>query len=159
MKIFNLPNRTKLFVHSNVIEVMSEYTQISDKLHESGGFLAGYQNSKTNSIIIDDLTTPFKGDKHSRIMFQIKDREHYEALARFKKNKSFFVGTWHTHPSEYAQYSKIDYEDWIKSLMSDVPAADFYIFIIVARKELAVWVGYPDSKEIIRTTEIIDDYL
>lgn len=154
MKIYHLPNNTRLFIHSNVIETMSKYMQIFDSWHESGGFLAGYQNLKTNSIIIDDLTTPYENDWHSRIMFQIKDPKHYETLAKFKKSKSFFIGTWHTHPSDYANYSTTDSIDWIKSLMSDIPAADYYVFVIIARKEIGVWIGVSGTEEIFRVDEI-----
>lgn len=155
MKIYRLPNNTKLYIHSDVIETMNKFIQISDNCHENGGFIVGYQNFRTNSIIIDDLTTPYENDTYSKVMFQIKDPKHYEALVRFKKSNSFFIGTWHTHPDEFAHYSKIDYEDWNKSLMIDTPAADYYVFIIVARKELAVWAGYPNKGEITRINEIM----
>ena len=153
LKKFVLPNSNKLIIHTNVLELFSFYRQSSLADSESGGFLLGYQNLNTNSIIIDDLSLPQKRDLKSPIRFFIKDNGHKEKIQHAEKRGSFFLGTWHTHPQDFVSPSIIDMTDWKKSIKKEKPAADFMVFMIVGRQEIGVWIGDKEQKKIIRIRE------
>lgn len=90
LKKFVLPSRNNLIIHTNVLEVFSFYRQRSLTDSESGGFLLGYQNLTTNSIIIDDLSVPQKKDFKNPIRFIIRDSGHKKKSNRLKREDLFF---------------------------------------------------------------------
>ena len=153
LKKFVLPSRNNLIIHTNVLEVFSFYRQRSLTDSESGGFLLGYQNLTTNSIIIDDLSVPQKKDFKNPIRFIIRDSGHKKKIQQAQKRGSFFLGTWHTHPQDFVSPSFIDISDWKESIKEEKPAADFMVFVIVGRQEFGVWVGDNEQKKIIRIRE------
>lgn len=154
ISMYLLPNGKNLYIHTKVKAIFSNYIQIHSKSHESGGFILGYENVKTGSIIIDELTVPQKKDTHSRYRFSIKDKQHFIDMNNFRKKESFFLGTWHTHPQDRITPSFIDWIDWKASMRNESPAALYMIFIIVGRQEIAVWAGNRQTKKIIRIKEV-----
>lgn len=136
-----LPDGHQLIIHAYVVNILLNHIQSKNIDYESGGFLVGYENRKTDSIIIEDITFPKKGDHKSRISFVLKDKEHFHLLEKAKKYGSFFLGTWHTHPQDFVAPSFIDWIDWKKSVNKEQSASRYMIFMIVGRKEIGIWCG------------------
>lgn len=134
-----LPDGKKLIVHAPVVDTLLTYTQRKISDSESGGFLLGYENSKNKSVIIESLTIPQSKDNKSRIHFTINDSKHIFFLENAQLDKSFFLGTWHTHPQDYVIPSVADWIDWKKSIKNERPGARYMLFIIVGRMEIGVW--------------------
>ncbi|HGS8649074.1 TPA: Mov34/MPN/PAD-1 family protein [Enterococcus faecalis] len=134
-----LPDGNELIIHAQVINTLLSHTQKKFSDPESGGFLLGYENKKSSSIIVEDVTIPQKEDRKSSTHFMIKDNAHINFLEKAEVEKSFFLGTWHTHPQDYVTPSITDWRDWKKSRKKERPGARYMIFIIVGRKEIGVW--------------------
>lgn len=146
IKKFKLPNKSTLIVHVNVLHQFEKYRQAEKYTPESGGFLLGYQNSNNDSILLDNITLPQSEDNQGLVSFLLNDKKHFQKLDEFRKEGSYFIGTWHTHPQDFVNPSLTDRNDWKKSIKHEKSAADFMIFIIVGRKEIGVWVGNENQK-------------
>lgn len=154
LKKYKLPNKKLLFIHVNALIILHNHIQSSLDDTEAGGFLLGYENKNTGSIIIDNLTIPQKKDKRFRNRFLLKDKNHIRLIKEAAKKESYFLGTWHTHPTDYVSPSLLDKYDWKKSIWKESPAATFMLFIIIGRKEIGVWVGETKTKKIKRIKEV-----
>lgn len=134
-----LPDGTDLIIHAQVVDTFLHHTQKNSNDPESGGFLLGYENSRTSSIVVENITLPQGDDRKSSTYFLLRDSKHISFLEKSKIEKSFFLGSWHTHPEDNATPSIIDWKDWKKSRKNERPGSRYMVFIIVGRKEIGVW--------------------
>ncbi|MCP9313967.1 Mov34/MPN/PAD-1 family protein [Liquorilactobacillus satsumensis] len=146
LKKYKLPNGKNLIVNVNVLNELFCFRQLKCLANESGGFLIGYEDLYSQSIIIEDITKPQINDLRSNTSFLIRDRNHFERINKAATNDSFFIGTWHTHPQEVVRPSGIDIIDWKKSLVEEIPGASYMIFIIVGRRNIKAWAGKKGQK-------------
>lgn len=153
MLIFSLPNNKKLYISECVLKNFKEYIQVRGTDSESGGFLVGYQNMHSDSIIVENISVPQKHDEAGPTYFILKDQEHFEELAKFEANQSYLLGTWHTHLPQLYNYSSIDHKDWLSSLDDEITAGDYYIYIILVGTEIRVWAGDKINKIIHQLNE------
>lgn len=134
-----LPDGNDLIIHAKVVNTFLNHIQKNSNDPESGGFLLGYENSRNNSIVIENITLPQENDRKSSIYFLLRDSKHISFIEKAKIEKSFFLGSWHTHPEDNITPSVTDWEDWKKSRKKERPGARYMVFIIVGRKEIGVW--------------------
>jgi integrative and conjugative element protein (TIGR02256 family) len=108
---------------------------------EAGGALLGRHLLDTKDIVVDEVTTPQKGDRRSRFGF-FRSQQHSEvARARWLEEQMSiaYLGLWHTHPEPSPSPSAIDKRDWEKALRSDVYEGDQLFFPIVGTTLIRVW--------------------
>ena len=94
----NLPNGKVVDVLNTVLDEISKWIQDDNMKQESGGYIVGYQHRESGNITLESVSHPFTLDIKSRVYFGIRDPRHKLFLRRSKKNKSYYMGVWHTHP-------------------------------------------------------------
>lgn len=148
-----LPNKKTVDILPNVLSEISKWVQTETNASEAGGFLVGYEDSKSKNISLDDLSHPFPLDIRNRIRFDIVDPKHKFFLIRAKANKSYYMGVWHTHPQTIPEPSNIDWNDWHDTLNVDQTACEYIFFMIAGTEGARVWVGDFNTKKIVEIYE------
>lgn len=148
-----LPNKKVLDINTQVLEQISKYTQNEICSNESGGLLVGYTHKKSMNIIIETVTEPQLKDLKSRISFKRKDPRHFALLNFFKKKKSDYLGTWHTHPQDVPYPSRVDILDWKDCLLKERTKNGYILFLIWGRNEFKIWAGDLNTKMIFELDE------
>lgn len=152
-KKFKLPNGKIVDILSDIFIKMKKWTQEESDRLEAGGYVVGYKHLVTGNITLEDISEPYIWDKRNRIYFKMKDFRHKLFLARKKNQKSFYMGTWHTHPQRIPEPSSIDWENWYGSLEVDRTGCEYMFFIIEGMHEIRIWVGDLQSRTIIEISE------
>lgn len=83
----------------------------------------------------------------------MNDLKHKNYLLNQQKNKSYYMGVWHTHPQNDPIPSSVDWNDWNETLKTDKTACEYVFFIIAGISSIRVWVGEFETNEI---TEIFE---
>ncbi len=125
------------------LETIQRYVQNDPVRHEFGGVLLGRHIIATCDIIVDHVTTPLPGDRHSRFHFFRARRRHQEAIDdawRQSGGTRTYLGEWHTHPETVPVPSLVDRLEWQRKLMFD-EFSDAIFFVIVGTETLCVWEG------------------
>lgn len=148
-----LPNGKTVDILPDVLAEISKWLQTEANASEAGGFLVGYEDSKSKNISLDGLTHPYPLDTRNRIRFNIVDPKHKFFLFRAKAHKSYYMGVWHTHPQTIPEPSDIDWKDWHETLNVDKTACEYVSFLIAGTEGARVWVGDFKTKKI---TEIFE---
>ena len=136
-----LPNNKVVDILSSVLSEMYQWIQDSDEKLESGGYIVGYKHEKTGHISLEMVSHPYMLDIRNRVRFNMKDPKHMIFLKKAERNKSYYMGVWHTHPQDVPSPSSIDWEDWKDSLKKEKSGCEYIFFIIVGIKERRIWVG------------------
>lgn len=137
---FSLPNHRTLIIQPKVILEIKNYLQKSSASVESGGYLIGYQSSRTQNITLEDITfSPM--DTGTRIGIRIQKKWHKFILSRFRRQRSYYMGTWHTHPSSMPHPSEKDLLDWDKSLRYESTGTSYMFFLIAGTYSWNLWIG------------------
>ena len=136
-----LPNGKTADVLSSVLDEISNWTQDECDKPESGGYIVGYQHKITGNITLEAVSHPYKLDNRDRIHFNIRDPRHDSFLKNSKKQKSYYLGTWHTHPQKYPVPSSIDWNDWNETLHSEITGSKYAFFIIAGTTNWRMWIG------------------
>ncbi len=148
-----LPNGKVVDVLSDVVEEISRWLQFGQDEPESGGYILGYQHGATNNITLEFVTTPQSKDIRNRIRCVLRDFLHLNIIKLARKNKSYYMGVWHTHPQTTPVPSSIDWDDWNKTLIEDKTGCEYAFFIIVGTINFRIWVGNFEDNSI---TEIFE---
>jgi integrative and conjugative element protein (TIGR02256 family) len=149
----NLPNGKVVDVLNTVLDEISKWIQDDNMKPESGGYIVGYQHSESGNITLESVSHPFTLDIKSRVYFGIRDPRHKLFLRRSKKNKSYYMGVWHTHPQNVPIPSSIDWDDWKKTLQTDRTGSEYVFYIIAGTEQWRMWVGNMASGEIVEGVE------
>lgn len=136
-----LPDGKVVDVLSPVVEEIRRWIQDDQSIPESGGFIVGYQHMGTGNVSLEAISPPYPLDIRNRIRFYIKDPRHQLFLNRARRNKSYYMGVWHTHPQEIPVPSEIDWEDWRETMKTDQTGCKYVFFAIVGTAEWRLWVG------------------
>ena len=150
---FKLPSGKCVDVLSEVFDEIGKYLQNDYNKPESGGYIIGYKHKEDANITLEKITAPQMKDCKSRVMFKIKDKIHNIILKQELKNKSYYMGVWHTHPEESPSPSMTDLKDWVDTLYVDKTGCEYAFFIIAGTKEFRIWIGDFKSKKIIEIYE------
>jgi integrative and conjugative element protein (TIGR02256 family) len=108
---------------------------------EAGGALLGRHLLDSKDIVVDEVTTPQKGDRRSRFSF-FRSQQHGEvARERWLEEQMSmaYLGLWHTHPESCPTPSNTDIRDWEKAIKADVFEGDRLFFPIVGHTLIRVW--------------------
>ena len=136
-----LPNGKVVDLLSPFLEEISKWIQNSPEKPESGGYIVGYKHKRTGNISIEAASHPYSKDIRSRVRFNIRDSRHKMLLKKYEKEKSYYMGVWHTHPQEFPIPSLIDWDDWRKTIREDRTGCEYVFFVIVGTEEFRVWIG------------------
>ena len=137
----DLPNGKVVDVLSAVIDEMHKWIQDEANKPESGGYIVGYQHKDTGNISLESVSKPGKKDLQSRIFFGIRDPIHSLFLKKDKRQKSYYMGVWHTHPQTNPIPSNIDWDDWNETLRLDKSGSQFIFFVITGTEYWRMWIG------------------
>lgn len=119
------------------------YMKCYDYGIESGGILVGILKPTYNSILITDITEPYDTDRQSKNKFCRMEAGHQEAMDLLweqSNHKKTYMGEWHTHNQNTPSPSNIDINNW-KRISCERGNSDRYIFIIVGKLEIGVWMA------------------
>lgn len=111
---------------------------------EAGGILMGRFIKEARDVVIDQVTSPMKGDLQSRFAFKRLSPLHQEFLDKeWERTKGTcnYLGEWHTHPEEDAEPSGIDKRDWKRKLKIDTFSSRYLYFLIAGTDEVKLWEG------------------
>ena len=136
-----LPNNKVVDVLSPVLNEMYQWIQDVDEKPESGGYIVGYRHKKTGHISLETVSHPYMLDTKNRTRFKIKDPRHMLFLKKAKRNKSYYMGVWHTHPQLIPCPSSTGWIDWADWLEKEKSGCEYIFFVIVGIEEWRVWVG------------------
>lgn len=157
---FRILNGPIIDITPNVIEQACIYLQKNIHDCEAGGYLVGFENSKTSNITINGISLPNEDDERSRMFCKLKSVVHKLFLSHQKNQHNYYMGNWHTHPQAYPLPSSIDYNDWTETLKLDKTGSNYAFFIIFGTEEFKVWYADYTTNEIKELEELnrVDDY-
>ena len=95
-----LPNGKVVDVLSPVLDEICKWIQDDCSKPESGGYIVGYQHEHTGNVSLEAVSHPYLMDIKNRVRFDIRDPRHQLFLNKAKRNKSYYLGVWHTHPQK-----------------------------------------------------------
>lgn len=136
-----LPNGKVVDVLSPVLEEIHNWIQDEDNKPESGGYIVGYQHKCTGNVSLEAVSHPYLMDVKNRIRFDIRDPRHQIFLRKARRNRSYYMGVWHTHPQKVPVPSDIDWSDWNETMRSDTTGCQYVFFVIVGTEEWRLWIG------------------
>lgn len=152
-----LPDGNVVDVLSPVLEEIEKWVQDDISKPESGGYIVGYQHKNTGNISLEAVSHPYLLDVKNRVRFDIKDPRHQHFLRKAKRNKSYYMGVWHTHPQKVPVPSDIDWNDWGETIKSDTTGCRYVFFIIAGTDAWRLWVGDLSSGAITEIEECEKD--
>jgi len=148
-----LPDGRTLDILAEVIIEISKWLQLTSSAAEAGGYIIGYQHQKTGAIVIESVTTPKPKDVRSRTRCNLIDEGHFAHLERIKQTRSYYVGTWHTHPQSSPIPSGIDWNDWNATVRVNKTGCGYIFFLIAGTESFEIWAGDIKTRKIVRLVE------
>jgi integrative and conjugative element protein (TIGR02256 family) len=142
-RIFRRPNNRYFEISVAAWLVMEHFQQHDSCTAEAGGVILGRHLRDGSAIIADEVTTPQRGDRRSRIRFHRAQRWHQEMIDRawqMSAGTCTYLGEWHTHPEPIPTPSVVDWADWKRRLSTDQFTEPLF-FVIVGTKQTRVWEG------------------
>ncbi len=136
-----LPNGKVVDVLSPVLKEIHNWIQDEDNKPESGGYIVGYQHKSTGNVSLEAVSHPYFMDVKNRIRFDIRDPRHQLFLRKARRNRSYYMGVWHTHPQKVPVPSDIDWNDWNETMRFDTTGCQYVFFVIAGTDEWRLWVG------------------
>lgn len=155
-----LPNGRVVDILTSVLDEISKWLQVEIDAPESGGYIVGYEHKDTGNVVLEKVSVPYTLDHRTRTHFDMRDPTHKIFLLKAKRQKSFYMGVWHTHPQKIPVPSITDWNDWKKTLESDKTGCDYIFFFISGTDYTRVWVGDSIDKKIVEIFECtkIDEF-
>lgn len=141
-----------------VIETFERYKREYQYSIEAGGIIVGKTEDKRITII--DITEPYEEDKRSRYTFKRASKGHQEYMDEVWSSSGetlTYLGEWHTHDQQKIFPSPVDYSNW-KKIMSRPHNSEIIVFIILGRKNLAIWIGTRNNIIYIGEIDHDEDY-
>lgn len=136
-----LPNGKMVDILNPVLDEIKNWIQDESSKPESGGYIVGYQHKETGNISLEAVSHPFLLDDRNRVRFNIRDPRHQLFLKKARRNKSYYMGVWHTHPQKIPVPSEIDWTDWRETLNTDRTGCEYVFFAIAGTDKWRLWVG------------------
>ena len=126
---YRLSDGRTLDILAEVVFEISLWLQVTPDAPESGGYIIGYQHSRTGNVTLELVTTPKPKDIRTRIRCDILDEEHFIFLENIKSNRSYYMGAWHTHPQKHPIPSSIDWKDWYAAIEANKTNCGYIFFL------------------------------
>lgn len=133
------------FFHLSVAVVTTLRKHAQDRIDraEAGGVLLGRHLLASRDVVVDEITTPMRGDRRARFHFLRARQSHQTLLDRAWKRSGgtcTYLGEWHTHPERDPSPSSVDIADWKRKLREDTYSGVLF-FVIVGTEIIRVWEG------------------
>lgn len=141
--VFKRSRKGVLVISGNALQKMLAYIQCKPHATEAGGVLLGRFILNCPDIIIDDVTTPLKGDKRSRTSLW-RSETHQRLIDQAwheSEGTKVYLGEWHTHPEIIPTYSSVDERNWQALLNNTGIVSPVLYFIIVGIEDICIWQG------------------
>jgi integrative and conjugative element protein (TIGR02256 family) len=141
--IYRRRHRGHFQIGTSALGVLKAFAQTGPSVREAGGVLLGRHILDSRDIVVDQVTTPMRGDRRSRQGFFRAAHHHQQAIDRAwiqSGGTCTYLGEWHTHPEAYPNPSEIDRLDWQRKLREDRYSQPIF-FVIVGTVEIRVWEG------------------
>lgn len=137
IKKITFQNKIILELFPNVQKLLYSYRQIESCSFESGGILICYENTRSRNFTVANATRPQPSNVRSRLAVQLKSG-HYMTMKKLDSPYGY-IGTWHTHPTQFPTPSDVDLADWKKCIQINCNTTSALIFIIVGIEGFRVW--------------------
>lgn len=137
-------------IQSKVIVELNTFIQYKSFDPESGGILVGRTDKNTKAKIIESFTYPVNEDKQTITSFY-RSKKHNNILQNiWKQSEQFlnFQGLWHTHPEDTPSPSQTDLKDIQNVFTSMQNFHDPFLYLIVGRIRLGVWISFRNNTNI-----------
>ena len=138
---FRVTATERLIFVETAVQQMLEFRQRSWWHAEAGGVLLGRHLLDSETLVVDEVSTPQKSDRRSRFSF-FRSKRH-EAIARNRwaeqMNTMAYLGLWHTHPEADPVPSSVDLRDWQQAVSQDTFDGRRLFFPIVGTERIRVW--------------------
>lgn len=120
---------------------MGAHAQRSLSQREAGGVLLGRYLLDSDNMVVDEVTTPQKGDRRTRFGFFRSKQHSILAHAKWAASQGTmaYFGLWHTHPELDPTPSYVDRQDWTKAVAKDLFQGEELFFPIVGIERIRVW--------------------
>ena len=132
---------TRLLVGRSALETIRSLTDEHDAATETGGILLGYHNARSIEITAAGDAGPHA--RHTSTSFT-RDLVHAQRIAAdaWARDRSQWVGEWHTHPAGTLAPSTTDLSTYLRLLAVPDLVFDTFVALIVQprRRLLAAWV-------------------
>lgn len=154
---FLRPDGAVLVLDAAAIAVLLRFQQVRRCDAEAGGVLLGRHILDAPHVVVDEVTTPMKGDQRWFTGFHRGREAHQRVIdARWAASGGTcqYLGEWHTHPEALPNASLVDRRDWVRRLRDDRFDADSLFFLIVGTKGIRVWEGSRATATLTLLTEL-----
>lgn len=141
---FRRPDGSVFVLDAAALAILLGFRQVRRRDTEAGGVLLGRYILDAPHVVVDEVTTPMKGDRRWLTGFHRGRDTHQRVIdARWTASGGTcqYLGEWHTHPEALPNASPVDRRDWARRLRSDTFDADSLFFLIVGIEGLRVWEG------------------
>jgi integrative and conjugative element protein (TIGR02256 family) len=145
-------------IGSIALQTMTYFIQDDEAKPESGGVMLGRYLKNCDDVVVDDITTPRKGDRQSRYRYFRAQKRHQKIIDEYWKasgGTGNYLGEWHTHPEATPLPSALDISNWRSKLRRDIYDHDSLYFVIVGQVQTGVWRGDKQTLVIEPLTPII----
>jgi integrative and conjugative element protein (TIGR02256 family) len=143
-RILTLSSGGRLKITDTAWVKMVSLRQDTLRKKEAGGLLLGRQILESDDLVIDDVSTPVRGDTRARMRF-VRSKRHQrfvdEAWAKSNGTR-VYLGEWHTHPEGVPSPSSEDLRSWRKHLSDKQIHGEALFFVIVGVDAVRVWEGF-----------------
>lgn len=140
-KVFSFQD-VSIYLEEKVMELFKAYEQHTKHDKEGCGVLMCSVDRNSNDIYINHATSPKTDDIRRHAYFFLKDKRHQEQLDKIHKESKgtvFLCGTWHSHPEDRPRASRLDISEWKKFIKGNSGVIEYFYFIIIGRKEIALY--------------------
>jgi integrative and conjugative element protein (TIGR02256 family) len=147
---------------ADAVRLLHAFRQTAPDAYEAGGVLLGRWIESSDDVVVDQLTTPMRGDRRTRFSFyrdRIAHQRRIDEVFASSDGTCGYLGEWHTHPERDPEPSRTDVGDWRRRLRQDRVDVPFVFFLIVGLVEIRVWRGSRSRLAIERTraTHVFDE--
>lgn len=141
MKVFRVGPEQRIIIPTASLKSLRSYAQLEWSQPESGGVLLGRHLLDNDDVVVDEITSPQRGDRQSRTGFFRGPQHQAIANQRWKSSGGTiaYLGSWHTHPENDPMFSPTDRRDWEQAVRRDKFPGDRLFFVIVGMRRTRVW--------------------
>ncbi len=142
--LFRAADRQVFKLDALVVRRLHDFRQTQCVSREAGGVLLGRWLRGSEHVVVDELTTPMRGDRRGRTSFHRTARAHQQHIDRAyaeSQGTCGYLGEWHTHPEPDPTPSSVDLDDWRRRLRDDRVDVPHLFFVIVGTSLTRAWRG------------------
>lgn len=138
---FNRAHKGRFHIGPEARTTMLGFLQHGPRMFEAGGVLIGRHLIGSEDIIVDQVTTPLRGDKRSRFSFYRAHKCHQHAVDRAWKASGgvyTYLGEWHTHAEPVPTPSGLDERERIR-ILETARCSHPIFFVVLGTESARIW--------------------